>query len=167
MFKEKSKVFCEPYRSAAEWIPPDSRCNVDQLKYWAPKPWPNSHGRVTLAGDAAHAVLPCKCPALFPIPGSWIAVVADTRTNRDAPKVRAQGFNVSLEDALQLVNAITQIRDGADRVETIQEYDKDVCRRGHEAVMQSLEEGKKKMNVESLMTSKTATQGFAKESSRI
>lgn len=46
-------------------------------------------------------------------------------------------------------------------------YDKDVYERGREAVLASLEEGKKKMNVELLMSSKTVTQGFAREEAKI
>lgn len=60
MFKAKCTRLCEPFRSAAEWIPEGSLCNVDQLKYWAPEPWDDRGGRVTLAGDAAHSIMPCK-----------------------------------------------------------------------------------------------------------
>lgn len=59
-FKQVHKNFCEPYRSAAEWIPQGSQCDINQLKYWVPEPWNSTDGRITLAGDAAHAVLPCK-----------------------------------------------------------------------------------------------------------
>jgi 2-polyprenyl-6-methoxyphenol hydroxylase-like FAD-dependent oxidoreductase len=61
-YKEKTAQECEPYRSASAWIPEGSRCHIDQLKYWAPEPWDSGAcGRITLAGDAAHAILPCKC----------------------------------------------------------------------------------------------------------
>lgn len=58
-FKQMCESFCEPYRSAAEWIPEESACNIDRLKYWVPVPWNDPSRRVTLAGDAAHALLPC------------------------------------------------------------------------------------------------------------
>jgi 2-polyprenyl-6-methoxyphenol hydroxylase-like FAD-dependent oxidoreductase len=61
-YKEKTAQECEPYRSAAAWAPEGSRCHIDQLKYWVPVPWGDGAcGRITLAGDAAHAILPCKC----------------------------------------------------------------------------------------------------------
>lgn len=56
--KEKAKSFCEPWKSAFEWVPEDQRCwNVD-LTIWDPSTpehhWDARNGRVTLAGDAAH-----------------------------------------------------------------------------------------------------------------
>ena len=47
------------------------------------------------------------------------------------------------------------------------EYDQEVYERGKAAVLASLEEGKKKMEFDLLMTSMTAQQGFAKETPKI
>lgn len=59
-------LYCEPFASAVEWTPDGSVCDVNEMKYWVPVPWENKHrGRVTLAGDACHSMLPCKCRA-FP-----------------------------------------------------------------------------------------------------
>ena len=60
MFKDIGTRLCETVRSASEWIPEGSRCTVDQLNYWVPEPWDNRGGWVTLAGDAAHSIMPCK-----------------------------------------------------------------------------------------------------------
>lgn len=48
--------WAEPYKSAIEWIPQDTEVLRDQLKIWKTVPWDNQGGRVTLCGDAAHAM---------------------------------------------------------------------------------------------------------------
>jgi hypothetical protein len=48
--------WAEPYKSAVEWIPDDTEVLKDQLKIWKTVPWDNQDGRVTLCGDAAHAM---------------------------------------------------------------------------------------------------------------
>lgn len=56
---------CDPFKSAIEWSPEDSACDIDEMKYWEAEPWDNRQGRVTLLGDAAHPMLICRsCLAL-------------------------------------------------------------------------------------------------------
>jgi 2-polyprenyl-6-methoxyphenol hydroxylase-like FAD-dependent oxidoreductase len=52
----KRDEWAEPYKSAIEWIPEDTPVLRDQLKIWKTIPWDNQGGRVTLCGDAAHAM---------------------------------------------------------------------------------------------------------------
>ncbi len=52
--------WAEPYKSAVAWIPDGTHVAKDSLTCWEPKPWNNHGGRVTLAGDAAHAINHCK-----------------------------------------------------------------------------------------------------------
>jgi 2-polyprenyl-6-methoxyphenol hydroxylase-like FAD-dependent oxidoreductase len=56
--KEKSKRYCEPWKSAFEWVPEDQAAWYFDLAVWDPSlkehKWDNKNGRVTLAGDAAH-----------------------------------------------------------------------------------------------------------------
>lgn len=56
--KERSKVYCDPWKSALEWVPEDQPCWYFDLAVWDPSlpehNWDNKNGRVTLAGDAAH-----------------------------------------------------------------------------------------------------------------
>jgi 2-polyprenyl-6-methoxyphenol hydroxylase-like FAD-dependent oxidoreductase len=63
-FKEhvKKAGWAEPYKSAIEWIPEDTEVLRDQLKLWKTVPWDNQGGRVTLCGDAAHAMTFRTCP---------------------------------------------------------------------------------------------------------
>ncbi|KIW62169.1 hypothetical protein PV04_10369 [Phialophora macrospora] len=52
--KAKAATFGEPFRSANLWIPEGTKVHVNNLSYWIPVPWDTRHGRVLLAGDAAH-----------------------------------------------------------------------------------------------------------------
>jgi hypothetical protein len=60
--KLKSTHMAEPWRSAFHWIPDGTPTPCDKNYYWVPVPWDNHNGRVTLAGDAAHPMLPCTSP---------------------------------------------------------------------------------------------------------
>jgi 2-polyprenyl-6-methoxyphenol hydroxylase-like FAD-dependent oxidoreductase len=61
----KRDGWAEPYKSAIEWIPEDTMVLKDQLKIWKTVPWDNQDGRVTLCGDAAHAMTFRKRPSSF------------------------------------------------------------------------------------------------------
>ena len=62
--KRQMKDVAEPFRSGIQWIPTgeDTKLFISQLHYWITTPWDNRRGRVTLAGDAAHPMLPSKFP---------------------------------------------------------------------------------------------------------
>lgn len=66
--KANTKGLCEPFQSAIDLTPDDSQCHIDEMKYWITVPWNNHSGRVALAGDAAHPMLPCEwlAPELNP-----------------------------------------------------------------------------------------------------
>jgi len=78
VLKENTSTYCEPFKSVVEGIPDDSPAFVRTLNYWRPVAWPNFDGRVTLTGDAAHPMLPCKCfftitkPARRAVPGATV-----------------------------------------------------------------------------------------------
>ncbi|KAJ0280751.1 hypothetical protein COL940_006072 [Colletotrichum noveboracense] len=97
-FKKLAEPYCEPYRSAALWVPDDTYIPRDKYAEWKRiAPWNNFGGRVTVAGDAAHPM----CP------------------------FRGQGLNNALQDAGNLVKAIT-----ATLAAAIDEYDAEVYQRG-------------------------------------
>jgi hypothetical protein len=56
--KEKAKAYCEPWKSAFEWVPEDQPCWYFDLAVWDPSSpehnWDSRNGRATLAGDAGH-----------------------------------------------------------------------------------------------------------------
>jgi hypothetical protein len=60
--KETTKNSFEPFQSMIDWTTDGTRCDADEMKYWVPSAWDNHGGRVTIIGDAAHPMLPCKLP---------------------------------------------------------------------------------------------------------
>jgi 2-polyprenyl-6-methoxyphenol hydroxylase-like FAD-dependent oxidoreductase len=60
MIKQRAALLGEPARSAFTWIPKDTPVYKADISYWISKPWENRNGRVTLVGDAAHPMPPCK-----------------------------------------------------------------------------------------------------------
>lgn len=66
LFKQLAANYCEPVRSIAEWVNNDTWMSPDKFIHWqSPTRWPNHGGRMTLAGDAAHPMAPCKISALL------------------------------------------------------------------------------------------------------
>lgn len=59
-FKERSSRICEPFATAAAALPEDTVLPADPGQQWSPIAWDNRNGTVTLAGDAAHSMLPSK-----------------------------------------------------------------------------------------------------------
>lgn len=59
-YKERASKLCEPFCSAALALGDDEVVPVDAGQQWAPFQWDNRGGRATLAGDAAHSMLPRK-----------------------------------------------------------------------------------------------------------
>ncbi|KAI8235454.1 hypothetical protein K4K55_004263 [Colletotrichum sp. SAR 10_96] len=103
-FKKLAEPYCEPYRSAALWVPDDTYIPRDKYAEWKRiAPWKNFGGRVTVAGDAAHPM----CP------------------------FRGQGLNNALQDAGNLVKAITAVQEGRQTLAAaIDAYDAEVYQRG-------------------------------------
>ncbi|KAI9658620.1 MAG: hypothetical protein M1821_002180 [Bathelium mastoideum] len=77
-FRETVSRFCEPFCTAAQGISDDADLPVDAGYQWSPRPWNNRDGRMTLAGDAAHPMLPH----------------------------RGQGLNNAMQDAAEFVEAM-------------------------------------------------------------
>ncbi|ORX94217.1 hypothetical protein BCR34DRAFT_608346 [Clohesyomyces aquaticus] len=102
----KKNGWAEPYKSAIEWIPEDTFILRDQLKIWKPVKWDNYKGRVTLCGDAAHAMT----------------------------FHRGQGANNALFDSYCFVEAMKRVRDGTSIEEAIGDYDEKILKRGMEEV---------------------------------
>ncbi|KAI8153967.1 FAD-dependent monooxygenase cctM [Colletotrichum sp. SAR 10_70] len=103
-FKKLAEPYCEPYRSAALWVPDDTYIPRDKYAEWKRiAPWNNFGGRVTVAGDAAHPM----CP------------------------FRGQGLNNALQDAGNLVKAIAAVQEGRQTLAAaIDGYDAEVYQRG-------------------------------------
>lgn len=60
--KRRASNFAEPFRTAILSVPYDTLVTEIKLGDWPCLEWDNSGGRVTLAGDAAHAMTMCMFP---------------------------------------------------------------------------------------------------------
>lgn len=60
--RKRMAQFCEPFRTSVLALPEDEVMHVYPCHQWAPRgQWDNHGGRVTIAGDAAHTMLPRRC----------------------------------------------------------------------------------------------------------
>lgn len=60
-YKSFISSFCEPFRTAGLKLADNDSIPIYPGQQWSPDmPWDNSDGRVTLAGDAAHSMVPRK-----------------------------------------------------------------------------------------------------------
>ncbi|GKT65433.1 hypothetical protein ColTof4_03801 [Colletotrichum tofieldiae] len=128
---------CEPFRSALEWTPGDSSCYIDEMKYWLPSLWDTHDGRVTLAGDAAHPMLP----------------------------FRGQGLQHAIIDVHNYIVALTQLRDPdstTSRKEAMSAYGVDVVERGSTAVAQALKEAENALDINTVGKMLMVTQGHSR-----
>ncbi|KAK3990821.1 hypothetical protein QBC44DRAFT_368797 [Cladorrhinum sp. PSN332] len=127
--------FAEPFRSAINEVPSGSNFFLSRLHYWPTRPWDGKGGRkVTLAGDAAHALLPA----------------------------RGQGLNQAFKDVEVLLTEFIRVKKGElTAEEAVGVYEREVFERGPVAVQGSLDDAKDLMRVEGLEEGRTARKGFA------
>ncbi|KAE8551371.1 hypothetical protein TMatcc_001314 [Talaromyces marneffei ATCC 18224] len=133
-YKTRCSKMCEPFRTAGVALPDDEILPIDQSQQWAPIEWDNRRGTVTLAGDAAHSMLPH----------------------------RGQGLNNALRDVAELFEAIKQVLSGQFTLEAaITSYETAMRPRGIRDVELSLETAKK-MRLSDVLESPFVKIGFAK-----
>lgn len=83
LIKARAEGLGEPARSAFMWLPDDTEVHKADISYWISQPWNNRQGRLTLIGDAAHAMPPCEFPPDYlPV----IRVNADWIRSRPRPQ---------------------------------------------------------------------------------
>jgi len=103
VLKELTEDFAEPRKSMIAWIPEDTHISRDRMAIWSPIPWDNHDGRVTLVGDAAHAMT----------------------------YHRGQGLNNCLNDAENIVMGLVDVKNGKTSLPAlVSRYDEEVVRRG-------------------------------------
>ncbi|KAK1598833.1 oxygenase-like protein [Colletotrichum navitas] len=135
--KKDMAGICQPFRSILEWTPKDSPCTVSEMKYWMPTLWETHEGRVQLAGDAAHPMLP----------------------------FRGQGLQHAIVDVEKYLIALKQVRGAENTIakrESMKAYQEDVVKRGGEAVTQSLQEAQRALETNEFDETLTFTQGHGR-----
>jgi hypothetical protein len=131
--RDRMDDWAEPFKSAVAWVPDGTEIKPDKLKVWAPTPWDNHGGRVTIAGDAAHSMTFRKSNSFGPQSlGERFASLSNRFSDR------GQGGNNALKDSERFVNACIAVRKGDLSLrEAIDKYDKDVLARGKTEVEMS------------------------------
>ncbi|KAJ4345421.1 uncharacterized protein N0V89_011551 [Didymosphaeria variabile] len=108
--KEFAKKFCDPWKSAYEWVPDNAGVWYMGMTEWDPghegHRWDNHDGLITIVGDAAH-------PMTYQ---------------------RGQGLNHSLTDAGNLRDTLVKIRNGADRKQEITDFEEEMITRAGDEV---------------------------------
>ena len=155
LIKRETKGWREPYQSAIDWTPDGSACYIDEMRYWVPIPWENQFsGRVTLAGDAAHSMLPCTCTSV----SRRFELTAEDED-------RGQGLQHSITDASNYVDALLKIGGSTDRAlreEVMLAFDAEMVERGAKAVTQSIQEAKNSLNPEKMDEMLFVKEGLAR-----
>lgn len=103
-WKEAATKFADPWKTVGENLRDDLVFGVDRTTVWRPSDWSSSKlaGKVTLAGDAAHAM----------------------------PAHRGQGLNNALEDAAKLVDEISAASKGEKTfAQAFKEYEEEMTPR--------------------------------------
>jgi 2-polyprenyl-6-methoxyphenol hydroxylase-like FAD-dependent oxidoreductase len=124
--RKRAQGFVPFLQEAVDRIPVGTPVTEIKLADWACLPWDNQGGRVTLAGDAAHAMTMCKCP--FRKQNGWILTFID----------RGEAANHGILDAYRLMEAIERIFNGSSTPSAaIDGYEKEMRDRTSRAVLLS------------------------------
>ncbi|KAI7789076.1 monooxygenase [Diaporthe eres] len=127
-YKSFISSFCEPFRTAGLKLGDDDSIPIYPGQQWSPDmPWDNRGGRVTLAGDAAHSMVP----------------------------QRGQGLNNAMKDAANLVIAIKEALSTREKTlkDAIDAYESEMKSRGVREVNLSLEQARKASNSKAIRDS--------------
>ncbi|KAK0649161.1 hypothetical protein B0T16DRAFT_456598 [Cercophora newfieldiana] len=130
-----------PFKESVTTIPSGTRCWHARLTYLPTKPWDSRGGLVTLAGDAAHSMT----------------------------FHRGQGLGNAITDVAELLKRLQEMKSltPAELAKAVQEYEKEVWPRGHEAVMANLENTIALHNWDMMMQSAAIVSGVKREGDKL
>jgi len=106
--QSRAETYCEPWRSALLRMKEGTHVPHDRAATWENiTAWDNKGGRVTLAGDAAHPVMP----------------------------YRGQGLNLSSQDSGEFVEMVKKVyAKEKEAAEAVSAYDENVLERGKKEI---------------------------------
>ncbi|KAK3296637.1 uncharacterized protein B0H64DRAFT_415985 [Chaetomium fimeti] len=134
----KSLVY--PFNAMVQDVPPETRSwYSSQMTYWPTRPWDNRGGRVTVAGDAAHAMTFHRGQGL----GNAVADVTELQTRLRAMKGHTRQ---------ELARAVGG-------------YEKEVWKRGYDVVMENRENTLAVHDWENVLRSPLLVKGVARQGS--
>ena len=138
-FHERAAQFAEPWRSAGTKFPENLSFGIDRTTVWDPSVgWSDSdlYGRVTLAGDSAHAM----------------------------PPHRGQGLNNGLNDAAVLVEQLAAVKQGKKSLkEAVEAYEEDMRERTVKEIPISIAQARMVHSWETLMSAPFIKLGMHKQ----
>ena len=127
--RELCSNMAAPIRDMVNQIPEDSEAIEIKLQDWPCLDWPNFDGRITLAGDAAHAMTMCESKSSY----NGILDVADVWF-----KDRGEAANYAITDAARLAEKILAVKNGLrSQAQAISEYETDLRERSQLGVLLS------------------------------
>ncbi|PKX88958.1 FAD-dependent oxidoreductase [Aspergillus novofumigatus IBT 16806] len=134
LFKHHMSQYCEPYRSAGECSSQGTPILAEKFRYWKNiTRWSNFGGKASLAGDAAHPMVPFT----------------------------AQGLNTALKDVKRFLDAIVKlVYHGAGLQTEIDVYDESAYTRGKQDINLSIEQTYAYHHWEEIMTSLLIKGGY-------
>lgn len=139
MIKKRAEGLGEPARSAFLWMPDDTEVHKADISYWVSQPWDNRDGRLTLVGDAAHPMPPCKSSCNTTC---LLIMLVNSYTNFHVID-RGQGLNHCICDVSHLLKGLRAVRDGTEKLaDIVKVYEEEMIPRGKEEVTCSVENGK-------------------------
>ncbi|KAK0631243.1 hypothetical protein B0T14DRAFT_559063 [Immersiella caudata] len=131
-----------PFKDAIATFKPDgARCWHARMTYWSTKPWDSRGGKVTLAGDAAHAMT----------------------------FHRGQGLGNAIADAAEMLQHLRSMSEHtpAELAKAVQAYEKGMWPRGREAVEGNLENTLAIHDWDFVMQSPIVVKGLKKEGDKV
>lgn len=140
VFKERAQRWAEPWKTAGLNVTDDTEIYAAPATYWMPTAWHNHNGMITLAGDAAHPMPPRKFSP-FSNKMSRLTSLID----------RGQGLNNAMQDASNLVDALTDHAARAYLGEAIDAYEAEMRERASKEVQISKEQATKSSDWKTFM----------------
>ncbi|CAJ2508578.1 Uu.00g136040.m01.CDS01 [Anthostomella pinea] len=91
--KQWATKLVDPWKSAIEWLPDDAVIETQRIAYWHPFERNSWQGRVTLAGDAAHPMVPFRGQGLSHCIADVTSLLAQVQAHLEEKKPLAEAIN--------------------------------------------------------------------------